>query len=156
MQISRIETGFIEIPGQISLNIYTQGCTCGCVGCHNEEIWSFKGGFKFDKEYIKKLMPKRTLCKWICWLGGNPTEQNDLGEICQYIKENYNFKICVYTGHLFKTIDKNTLKYIDMVVDGKWEGIPVIEPNTNQKIYLKQNNTFNLLKNWQELTDILT
>jgi hypothetical protein len=34
---------------------------------------------------------------------------------------------------------------VDILIDGKWQGKPVSDPNSNQKIWVKKNNTFELI-----------
>ena len=35
--VRQLSTGFIEVPGKITINIYAQGCNKRCIGCHNPD-----------------------------------------------------------------------------------------------------------------------
>ena len=43
--------------------------------------------------------------------------------------------MCLYTGKYFEGI-QDLLEDIDLVIDGPWEGIPVKEKGTNQRVFL--------------------
>jgi len=34
------------------------------------------------------------------------------------------------------------ISYVDILIDGPWKGITIDKPETNQKIWIKRNNTF--------------
>jgi len=153
MQISNISTGFIEIPTQTSLNIYVQGCKKRCEGCQNPELQSFIGGTTIKLEDLPKILQNRDLSTWICWLGGDSVYQEE-GFLAfnKFFKEN-GYKICLYTGKLFSEVE-NLLEHVDLVIDGAWEGKKIEEKDTNQKIYIKNNNKWNKI-NYNELKNIL-
>lgn len=138
IQISSISTGFIEIPGQISLNLYVQGCKMACKGCQNPDLQSFSGGTTINSSDIPNILKNRDLPTWICWLGGDAVYQPEgFMEFNKIFKEK-GYKICLYTGKYFNEIE-NLLENVDLVIDGPWEGKKIDEDNTNQKIYVKQN-----------------
>jgi anaerobic ribonucleoside-triphosphate reductase activating protein len=151
VQISNISTGFIEIPANISLNLYVQGCKMRCEGCQNPDLQPFEGGTTISVGDLPTIIAGRSLPTWICWLGGDAVYQPD-GFLAfnKFFKAN-NYKICLYTGKTFEEIE-SLLEDVDLVIDGAWEGIKVDEEGTNQKVYLKCNNEwkevpFNELKN---------
>jgi len=153
MQIHRIDTGFIDVPHNISMNIFTQGCTVGCKNCSNKSLQNFSGGTNLDFDQLLKLISTRSMCKWVCWLGGNPTEQPDLYKYCKFIKKHSKLKICVYTGHYFNSLAKRLLESIDLVIDGPFIGEAVNEKKgSNQKIYMKINKKWTLIDNWHKLS----
>lgn len=153
MQISSISTGFIEVPTKISLNIYVQGCKLSCNGCHNPDLQSFSGGSTIFLKDFPKILEKRDLPTWICWLGGDAVYQPEGFLAFNEFFKTKGYKICLYTGNLFLKI-KHLLKDVDMVVDGPWEGKKIDEEGTNQKIYIKNNNEWNEIS-FIELKNIL-
>jgi len=110
--------------------IWAQGCTHNCLGCHNPETHSFKGGFLQDIEELKnqiKAVPNQT---GITLSGGDPFFQIEASlEIATFAQE-IGLNVWAYTGYTFeqlmKMINKNKkllelLKQIDVLIDGKFE-----------------------------------
>lgn len=144
LKISNISTGFAEIPGKISLNVYLQGCNILCPGCQNPELQPFDGGTGIKWTDFLPILWKHSMCEWVCWLGGEPTcQEKTLKRFNELIKCNTKMQICMYTGTYFNKLSKDLLKYLDLIVDGPWEGKTVSEENTNQKVYLKQKEVWN-------------
>lgn len=124
-------------PG-VRVSIFVSGCTHHCKGCFNEEAWDFNYGNKFDEEKEKEVLEalEPDYIKGLSLLGGEPFElanQKGLLPVIKKAKENFpNKKIWCYSGYLFdkdivenmsKKYDetKEMLKYIDFIVDGKFE-----------------------------------
>jgi len=153
MYIASISTGFIEVPGKISLNIFTQGCSVRCKQCQNEHLQPFLKKEDINTDKFEQILLDKELPTWICWLGGEPTDQPE--EFIRFnkiiIKNNY--KICLYTGKLFENI-KNLLENVDLVIDGPWEGKLVSDSNTNQRIFYRTNNGWKQYK-WNELKGVI-
>ena len=139
VNISNINTGFIDVPGQISLNIYVTGCKLRCPGCQNPELQAFEGGMSIDINKIEEILDRRSLPTWICWLGGDAIYQPEGFKAFNKLFKAKNYSVCLYTGVKKEEID-NLLDDVDLVIDGEWKGTPVNEEDTNQKVYLKENN----------------
>jgi pyruvate-formate lyase-activating enzyme len=145
MYISNINTGFIDIPSQISMNIYAQGCSLNCKDCQSPDLQPFNKGPNISLEDIKIICEQKILPTWICWLGGDATYQpDDFQKFNKYFKEKH-YGVGLYTGRLFKEVE-DLLENVDLVIDGPWRGIPVTDKDTNQKVYLKQNGI------WEEVS----
>lgn len=155
INISQLSTGFIEIPGSISLNIYVQGCEKRCPGCQNPELQSFSGGQKLFLKDVNEMLSDFPMSKWICWLGGDAVYQPDsLREFNKVFKEK-GLRVCLYTGKQFnQLLDLNILDNIDMVIDGEWYGKSVQDSDTNQQIYLKDGGIWYHLT-WNDLDSVL-
>ena len=153
MQISNISTGFIEIPGQISLNLHVQGCKMRCKGCQNPELLPFEGGTTITLDDLPLILKGRDLPTWICWLGGDAVYQSEGFLAFNRFFKECGYKICLYTGKMLDDV-KELLENVDLVVDGAWEGIPVVNENTNQGVYLKNNSKWNK-KSFVELKETL-
>ena len=145
MRISSVSTGFIEIPGQISLNIYAQGCKIGCKGCQNSELCPMDGGIDCSIQDISQILENKQMARWICWLGGDATFQPEDFKTFNKLIKTKGYKICLYTGKLFKEIQE-LIDDVDLVIDGPWMGIGINQEGTNQKVYLKQNNEWKNVK----------
>jgi organic radical activating enzyme len=110
-----------------------------CEGCQNADLQPFEGGTTINLTDLPKILEKRDLPTWICWLGGDAVYQPD-GFLAfnQYFKSK-KYKICLYTGKLKDEVT-DLLENVDLVVDGAWEGKTIKDNDTNQIIYFRKNN----------------
>ena len=153
LNISSISTGFIEVPGQIALNLYVQGCKMRCEGCQNADLQPFEGGKAITLENMELVLKHRSLPTWICWLGGDAVYQPEAFlEFNAFFKQR-NYQICLYTGKSFSDVE-NLLENVDLVIDGAWEGKTVDKEDTNQGVYLKEHNKWNKIT-FSELKSVL-
>ena len=152
LKVAQISTGFVEIPNVVSLNIYAQGCTKRCPGCHNPELQSFNGGSKIFLDDIKNILYEYDMCDWIVYLGGDIVYQSKVIEFNKEFKK-YNKNICLYTGKNFEELDERILENVDLVKDGEWkkELGPVTQKETNQSFWLKKEGIWSLVGNWDML-----
>lgn len=142
MRFSKIKQNDIANGMGIVMSLWTQGCPHHCKGCFNVETWDFNGGKEFteeDREYIIKNIDKNNIKRNLSILGGEPLcPENILGVIslCKSFKEIYPEKlIYVWTGYTieeFSSNQKDLLKYIDVLIDGKFE-----EENKNLSLDLR-------------------
>jgi anaerobic ribonucleoside-triphosphate reductase activating protein len=151
MYINSISTGFVDIPGQISINIYAQGCKKRCRGCQNPDLQLFSGGKELYLSDIDTLLEDYSLSKWICWLGGDASYQER--SLIEFNKEfrNRGLKVALYTGRQFEELSEDLLDCLDLVIDGEWNGIPVTEPGSNQSIRLRVGYCWDLICGWEML-----
>ena len=122
----------------VRVSIFVSGCNHHCKGCFNECAWDFNYGNKFtekqEEEVLKDL--DHDYISGLTLLGGEPLEpanQEGLLPLVKKAKEKFpDKKIWCYTGFDFekdvvekmaKNSDttKELLKYIDVMVDGKFE-----------------------------------
>ena len=149
MKINTISIGFSEVPNNISVLLYAQGCHHRCKGCHNSELWTFDGGFFYDDDAIReKLATYSKVCGWVCWLGGDATYQPERLREVNKICKDMGFKVSLYTGHKLSDLTPVMLEDVDMVVDGKWDSDlgGVESDTTNQKTYININGEFKEIK----------
>ena len=145
MRIASISTGFIEVPGQICLHIYAQGCKLNCKGCQNPELQKFDGGEHINVDEMGIILKDHMMPKWICWGGGDATYQpEDFKEFNKLFKSK-GYKVALYTGQYFDDVI-DLLENVDLVIDGPWEGTPVAEESTNQKVHIKEQNVWKQIK----------
>ena len=122
----------------VRVSVFVSGCNHHCKGCFNECAWDFNYGNKFtekqEEEVLKDL--DHDYISGLTLLGGEPLEpanQEGLLPLVKKAKEKFpDKKIWCYTGFDFEKdvvgnmakqsdTTKELLKYIDVVVDGKFE-----------------------------------
>lgn len=131
MRFSKIKLNDIANGVGITLSLWTQGCPHKCKGCFNRETWDFNGGMEFtkaDEDYIINIINADNVKRDLSILGGEPLcPQNIEGVInlCKRFKKEYpNKKIYIWTGYVLENLDTKqveVLKYIDFLIDGKFE-----------------------------------
>lgn len=143
MDIAKTTIGFIEVPTKVVCNIYAVGCEHNCEGCHVPHLQNKKTTPECYKltnlDFLKKLDICQELIDGICWLGGDALlQEKRLVSLSALFKKYWPEKFnAIYTGYTFEDINPETLENIDIIIDGKWEGIPVTEKGTNQRIWVK-------------------
>lgn len=160
MRFSKIKDNDIANGLGITMSLWTQGCPHHCKGCFNSETWDFnieKEFTKDDLKYILDSIDKNKIKRDLSILGGEPLcSQNVEGVInlCKEFKKYYpDKKIYLWTGYTvenFNEIQKEILKYIDVLVDGKFEEDKkslaiMLRGSSNQRVIdvnksLKQND----------------
>ena len=122
----------------VRVSVFVSGCNHHCKGCFNECAWDFNYGNKFtekqEAEVLKDL--DHDYISGLTLLGGEPLEpanQEGLLPLVKKAKEKFpDKKIWCYTGFDFEKdvvgkmakqndTTKELLKYIDVIVDGKFE-----------------------------------
>lgn len=111
--------------------LYLQGCEHHCKDCHNKETWNPKRGLGLlTKTTVKEIIEHingETTMSGITLSGGDPFYNlGALKEILTFLKENLlpGKTIWCYTGYTYEELEafkiKDTLKMIDVLVDGKY------------------------------------
>lgn len=129
MRYSQIRNMDIVNGEGIGIALFTNGCRFYCKNCFNKELWDVKGGYKWDdtveNKFIKLASPN--YITRISILGGEPfIDENliDLEKLVKRIKSVYSSKkIWVYSGYTYEellTRAKDILKYVDILVDGRY------------------------------------
>lgn len=131
--------------------IFTSGCSHDCKDCHALELQDFDYGEEMTvEELMEMIKPNMPLVDGITISGGDPfCKSTELLEILKGIKEYFPEKdIWVYTGFTYEQLKsdicKEALKYIDVLVDGKYlpeekDGAKKYTGSANQRI-LKLSN----------------
>ena len=108
--------------------IFVQGCPHHCKGCHNPETWDYDKGFEKPINEILAEIIEDPLLDGVTFSGGEPfIHADDLIEIGKFCKE-HNLSVWCYTGYTYNELlntehvknAKELLKYIDVLVDGKY------------------------------------
>ncbi len=122
----------------VRVSVFVSGCNHHCKGCFNECAWDFNYGNKFTEKQEEEVLQDldHDYISGLTLLGGEPLEpanQEGLLPLAKKAKEKFpDKKIWCYTGFDFEKdvvgkmakqsdTTKELLKYIDVVVDGKFE-----------------------------------
>lgn len=115
-------------PG-VRVSIFMQGCAFNCKNCFNSETHDFNGGKEFTDKTIDKIL---SLCNedhivGLSILGGEPLHPKNIDgttKLVKIFKQTYpNKSIWIWTGFTYEDylIDKEILKYLDVVIDGRYQ-----------------------------------
>ena len=140
--IARIFTSFIDVPDKVSLAIYFSGCSIGCKGCHNKELWDMKSGTLTTDEQVMEKIRDNELVEYVAFLGGEPTDQMEfLVHICKNVKQELKKPIAVYTGREFEVLPQDLKDNVDFIVCGPYREDLKIEngwpASSNQRVFKK-------------------
>ena len=122
----------------VRVSVFVSGCNHHCKNCFNQEAWDFNYGKEFTQKEIDKVIEEldHPYVSGLSLLGGEPLEhinQKGLLPLVKKVKEKFPDKnIWCYTGFDFEKevvgkmakendTTKELLKYIDVMVDGKFE-----------------------------------
>lgn len=112
------------------VTLFVSGCRNRCPGCFQPETWNFNYGQEFGWETVHELerLVNDPNIDGLSILGGDPFEPENrewVETLCAYIRHNCPGKsIWVWTGYDFiedGLIDLGIMKYIDVLVDGRFE-----------------------------------
>ena len=115
-------------PG-VRVSVFVSGCRNRCKGCFQPETWSFTYGQEFTWETLHEIerLLKHPSIDGLSILGGDPFEPENrewVETLCAYVRHNIGKSVWVWTGYDFiddGLIDLPVMKYIDVLVDGKFE-----------------------------------
>ncbi|MBC8060409.1 MAG: anaerobic ribonucleoside-triphosphate reductase activating protein [Clostridiaceae bacterium] len=110
--------------------LFSQGCLHDCKSCFNINTHSFDGGKLENMDELIEDIRKNPMIKGVTFSGGDPLEQADkFAYIAEKIKA-MGLNTWCYTGYTFEYVLKSKyerrgwealLKYIDVMVDGKFD-----------------------------------
>lgn len=131
-----------------TFTVWFAGCTHGCKGCQNKELWDFNRGEYFSVQELHDLIVNETRkanISTVTLLGGEPLQQdlNELHELC-ILLFNSNFNIWIYTGYDFdqaESLLRPVMPFIYTIKCGKYIEELKVEGRfpitTNQMVYSK-------------------
>lgn len=122
----------------VRVSVFVSGCNHHCKGCFNQCAWDFNYGKKFTEKEEQQIIDymNHDYISGLSLLGGEPLEprnQEGLLPLVKKVKEKFpNKNIWCYTGFDFEKdvvgkmakdneTTRELLKYIDIIVDGKFE-----------------------------------
>jgi len=101
--------------------LWTMGCSLHCPGCCNPELFN-GGGTEYSVDSLLSLIHNTPNIEGVSLLGGEPTEQPDLIELCQGIQA-LQLTVMLYSGHTRSQIEARhpqLLESVDLLVDGRY------------------------------------
>lgn len=131
-------------PGK-RIGIWFCGCPHACHGCSNPELWGFHEQYATSLPVVMDLIQKIAKSHPVdgfTFTGGDPLYQKDdffaLTEACQSISDD----ILLYSGYLLDEIPQFYLKYVSVLIDGKYEEEKnnnfLLRGSSNQNIHILQ------------------
>ena len=145
MKVLTVRTGFVDIPGMVTLDIYATGCSLRCPTCCNPRLQDFDppGSYILKITHLtRKINEAEKLFDAVCWMGGEPLEQAEhLFDLIRSARMEFpDLPHLVFSGRTREEIlDRHEMKEVfaiaDAVKTGRWNGIPLGKPGCAQKIY---------------------
>ena len=122
----------------VRVSVFVSGCNHHCKGCFNQWAWDFNYGKEFSEKEEQQIIDymNHDYISGLSLLGGEPLEprnQEGLLPLVKKVKKKFpNKNIWCYTGFDFEKdvvgkmakdneTTRELLKYIDVIVDGKFE-----------------------------------
>ncbi|OME54069.1 anaerobic ribonucleoside-triphosphate reductase activating protein [Paenibacillus odorifer] len=99
--------------------IFFSGCPHQCFGCHNPQSWNASNGTDMTmEEILEQISPMNN----VTLSGGEPFLQaKAIVPLVKALKDKGKTVWC-FTGYLYEDVkDQELMKYIDVLVDGKFE-----------------------------------
>ncbi len=156
--VHSFSTGFIDVPSQISLNVFVFGCRKRCSNCQNPELQEFSVSNPVTPSFFKEIIEGFPLSSWICFLGGDAVYQPRGLEALAKEAKNCGKNVCLYTGMSYEELDFLDKTNLDLIIDGEYmENLGgVHQKTTNQRIFLRFKEKGVLSVNFNDLPTYLT
>lgn len=138
MNVAEIKTNDIANGEGVRTSLFVSGCRHHCPDCFNEIAWDFSYGKPWSEETEQEILNSMAP-PWIAGLsllGGEPFEPENQKELLKLLKDFKNRypqkNVWCYSGFTFEEItgkkasraftdiSVEMLKYIDILVDGKF------------------------------------
>lgn len=138
MNVAEIKTNDIANGEGVRTSLFVSGCRHHCPDCFNEIAWDFSYGKPWSEETEQEILDSMAP-PWIAGLsllGGEPFEPENQKELLKLLKDFKNRypqkNVWCYSGFTFEEITGKKasraftdisiemLKYIDILVDGKF------------------------------------
>lgn len=111
--------------------LFVSGCEHHCKGCYNQSTWRVNSGFLFDKDMedriITDLQDLKIPRRGVSLSGGDPLLPHNLEAVlhlCKRVKSETTKDIWMWTGYTLEALSneqREVVKYVDVLVDGKFE-----------------------------------
>jgi anaerobic ribonucleoside-triphosphate reductase activating protein len=154
-KIAGIQDCTLSDSDGVGMLIFFQGCIHNCKRCQNLEQQIIYKDDTLDMDLsiiLERIKKYRPMLDTIVLSGGDPYIQKEAVQFIGNVSNKLGLKVWMYTGYLFKDIDEDTKKYLDVIIDGKFDinkkGIPKhgYGGSINQKMFKKVNNVWKEIK----------
>ena len=105
------------------MSIWFQGCNIGCKDCCNPELQPFETRHILSLSELIRIATnakEQYGIEGITFIGGEPTLQSNLARLAHAFHD-LGLGIIMFTGRLFSELDDGLVRYLDMVIDGRFE-----------------------------------
>lgn len=118
--------------------VWLQGCTLGCKGCWNTEMWSHKSKYLISRKQLLKKIITTTDIQGVTILGGEPFQQaENVIWLLKQLRLQSQLNSIVYSGFtkdelIVKGIWNDICINTDLVITGRFE-----EKSQDTSLYLR-------------------
>ncbi len=114
----------VDGPG-LRLAVFVQGCSHGCLGCHNPETHEKAGGKVMDTGDVSEMLRKNPLLDGLTLSGGEPFEQAEACLLMARDAKAMGLNVWIYSGFTYEALKRQEdtavqglLNTCDVLVDG--------------------------------------
>lgn len=133
-------------PGK-RIGIWLCGCSHGCKGCSNPELWQVKDKYKISIDSVLKLIHQISDVNQVDGFtitGGDPMEQSEELQNLFKMLKSISDDILVYTGFEIEELTEKQLENISVLIDGKYveelNDNSLLRGSSNQRIHILEEN----------------
>lgn len=132
LKFSNFSITFSEYPDEISLYITLTNCPIKCEGCNSKHLWE-DTGYELNWSVLYAFISANKGITSVVF-GGGDNDPKEIDRLAKLVKTRTNLKVCWYSGQnvISKHID---IANFDAIKIGPFNGIPIIDKNTNQRFY---------------------
>lgn len=130
--------------------IWVQGCNKRCKGCISPDAQSLSGGYSISVEDLAAEIISVPSIEGITISGGEPfLQQEALCELIDFVRDERDIGVIVYTGMLYSEIrDTSLAKRCDLIIDGEY----IEDLNDNKSLRGSSNqNTICLTRRYKNI-----
>ncbi len=123
------DDSIVDGPG-MRYAIFVQGCPHHCVGCHNPQTHSYRGGTMMKLKGIMREIRENPLLYGVTFSGGEPFDQPEALAVLGAQVKSAGYHLMAYTGYTYEELQERTglepavgelLTLVDVLVDGRFE-----------------------------------
>jgi len=106
--------------------VWFQGCSLGCRGCWNQQMWSFASQNLVHRQQLFEQINNTPDVQGVTFLGGEPLQQHQTRWLVERIRQETELTIFLYTGYTLGELqerhDWRSLWYnCDVIVTGRYQ-----------------------------------
>lgn len=136
-------------PGR-RIGIWLCGCSRGCKGCSNPELWQKQEKYKINIDSVLKLIHQISDTNPVDGFtitGGDPMEQSEELQHLLKMLKRISDDVLVYTGFKIEELTENQLENISVLIDGAY----IEELNDNSLLRGSSNQRIHILEEKQRV-----